>query len=157
MTRHIRKVAVLGSGVMGSSIAAHLANAGIPSLLLDIVPQELTEAEKAQGLTLNDEAVRNRFSTLAIHKLSKQKPAPLSSAERKAYIEAGNLEDDLERLKEVDWIIEVVVENLAIKRQLLEKVDAFRRPKTIVSSNTSGVSIDAMARDRSADFRAHFF
>ncbi|WP_227937351.1 3-hydroxyacyl-CoA dehydrogenase/enoyl-CoA hydratase family protein [Alkalihalobacillus deserti] len=156
MTRHIRKVAVIGSGVMGSGIAAHLANVGIPSLLLDIVPKDLNNAEQAKGLTLNDKAVRNRLSTTAIQKLAKQKPAPLSSKTKASYIQPGNLEDDLKKLEEVDWIIEVVVENVAIKKQLFEKIDAVRKPGTIVSSNTSGISIEAMAEGRSDDFKAHF-
>ncbi|KHF41154.1 3-hydroxyacyl-CoA dehydrogenase/enoyl-CoA hydratase family protein [Halalkalibacter okhensis] len=155
MTRQIRKVAVIGSGVMGSGIAAHLANVGIPSLLLDIVP-DLTPQEEAKGLTLEDKAVRNRLSTAAIQKLAKQKPAPLSSKEKASYIEAGNLEDDLHRLQEVDWIIEVIVENLSIKQQLFKKVDEVRKPGTIVSSNTSGISIKAMSEGLSEDFQAHF-
>lgn len=156
MTRHIRKVAVIGSGVMGSGIAAHLANVGIPSLLLDIVPRELSEEERAKGLTLEDKAVRNRLSSTAIKKLAKQKPAPLSTKAKATYIEPGNLEDDLNRLEEVDWIIEVVVENLAVKQQLFAKIDAVRKPGTIVSSNTSGISIKEMAEGRSEDFQAHF-
>src|SRR3954447_3531443 len=106
---------------MGSGIAAHLANIGIPTLLLDIVPSQLTETEKAKGLTLNDKQVRNRLSEMALQKLLKQKPAPLTTVNNLALLEAGNLEDDLARLKEVDWIIEVVVENLAIKKQLFQK------------------------------------
>ncbi|WP_332629999.1 3-hydroxyacyl-CoA dehydrogenase/enoyl-CoA hydratase family protein [Halalkalibacter flavus] len=156
MNRYIRKVAVIGSGVMGSGIAAHLANVGIPSLLLDVVPNEVTPQEEARGLTLEDIAVRNRLSATAIQKLAKQKPAPLSSKTKASYIEAGNLEDDLSRLQEVDWIIEVIVENLTIKQQLLKKVDEARKPGTIVSSNTSGISIEAMSKELSEDFRAHF-
>ncbi|GAE28350.1 enoyl-CoA hydratase [Halalkalibacter wakoensis JCM 9140] len=156
MTTQIRKVAVIGSGVMGSGIAAHLANVGIPSLLLDIVPTKLTADEEAKGLTLEDYSVRNRLSTLAIQKLKKQKPAPLSSKTKASYIEAGNLEDDLERLKEVDWIIEVIVENLAIKKQLFSRIDQVRKPGTIVSSNTSGISIQAMSEGLSEDFQKHF-
>ncbi|TWI60068.1 3-hydroxyacyl-CoA dehydrogenase/enoyl-CoA hydratase family protein [Halalkalibacter nanhaiisediminis] len=156
MTRYIRKVAVIGSGVMGSGIAAHLANIGIRSLLLDIVPKELTESERGKGLTLEDKAVRNRLSSEAIKKLAKQKPAPLSVKTKATYIEPGNLEDDLKRLEEVDWIIEVVVENLAIKQQLFEKIDAVRKPGTIISSNTSGISVEAMAEGRTEDFQAHF-
>jgi len=152
----IQKAAVIGSGVMGSGIAAHLANIGIPVLLLDIVPNALTEAEKAKGYTLEDKAVRNRFSQSALKKLLKQKPAPLTSKKSLALIEAGNLEDDLERLKEADWIIEVVTERLDIKKSVFEKVERFRRPGTIVSSNTSGISIEAMAEGRSEDFRKHF-
>ncbi|MDF1511240.1 3-hydroxyacyl-CoA dehydrogenase NAD-binding domain-containing protein [Robertmurraya sp. DFI.2.37] len=154
--QQIKKAAVLGSGVMGSGIAAHLANIGIPTLLLDIVPRELTDVEKAQGFTLDDKRVRNRISEMAIQKLLKQKPAPLTSKKNLALIEAGNFEDDLQRLSDVDWIIEVVVENLTIKQQIFEKVDKYRKPGSIVSSNTSGISVEAMAEGRSEDFQKHF-
>lgn len=156
MVREIRRAAVIGSGIMGSGIAAHLANIGIPTLLLDIVPNELTEEEKEKGLSLSDKAVRNRLANEAIKKLFKQKPAPLTKHENAGLITAGNLEDDLEKLAEADWIIEVVVENLDIKKQVLEKVDAHRKAGTIVSSNTSGISIEAMAEGRSEDFRKYF-
>lgn len=156
MIQQIKKAAVLGSGVMGSGIAAHLANIGIPTLLLDIVPRELTDVEKAQGFTLDDKRVRNRISEMAIQKLLKQKPAPLTSKKNLALIEAGNFEDDLQRLSDVDWIIEVVVENLTIKQQIFEKVDKYRKPGSIVSSNTSGISVEAMAEGRSEDFQKHF-
>ncbi|MDZ5472162.1 3-hydroxyacyl-CoA dehydrogenase/enoyl-CoA hydratase family protein [Bacillus sp. 31A1R] len=154
--QQIKKAAVLGSGVMGSGIAAHLANIGIPTLLLDIVPRELTEVEKGKGLTLEDKQVRNRISSEAVQKLLKQKPAPLTSKKNLALIEAGNFDDDMERLKDVDWIIEVVVENLAIKQQVFSKVDQYRKPGSIVSSNTSGISVEAMAEGRSEDFQKHF-
>ncbi|WP_264740836.1 3-hydroxyacyl-CoA dehydrogenase/enoyl-CoA hydratase family protein [Cytobacillus firmus] len=154
--QQIKKAAVLGSGVMGSGIAAHLANIGIPTLLLDIAPRELTDAEKAKGLTLKDKAVRNRISEGNRQKLLKQKPAPLTSKKNIALVEAGNFEDDMERLKDVDWIIEVVVENLAIKKQVFEKVDQSRKPGSIVSSNTSGISVEAMSEGRSEDFQKHF-
>jgi len=156
LVRQIRKAAVLGSGVMGSGIAAHLANIGIPTLLLDMVPRELTEDEKRKGLTLEDKSVRNRISQTALSKLLKQKPAPLTSKKNLALIESGNFEDDLERLKDVDWVIEVVIENLAVKKSIFEKVDQFRKPGSIVSSNTSGISIEAMAEGRSEDFQKHF-
>ncbi|MDE3840044.1 3-hydroxyacyl-CoA dehydrogenase [Bacillus methanolicus] len=156
MIERIQKAAVLGSGVMGSGIAAHLANIGIPTLLLDIVPRELNEEEKAKGLTLEDKQVRNRISSSALQKLLKQKPAPLTSKKNLALIEAGNFEDDMKRLSEVDWIIEVVVENLNIKKQVFEKVDQYRKPSSIVSTNTSGISVEAMAEGRSEDFRKHF-
>ncbi|UAC47752.1 enoyl-CoA hydratase/isomerase family protein [Bacillus aquiflavi] len=156
MTQRIKKAAVLGSGVMGSGIAAHLANIGIPTLLLDIVPKELTAKEKKQGLTLADKKVRNRISEEAIQKLLKQKPAPLTSKQSLALLEAGNFEDDMERLGECDWIIEVVVENLAIKKQVFEKVDQYRKQGSIVSSHTSGISVEAMAEGRSEDFQKHF-
>lgn len=156
MAYHIRKAAVLGSGVMGSGIAAHLANIGIPTLLLDIVPKELLKEEEAKGLTLEDSSVRNRFAAGAVQKLLKQKPAPLTTKKSLNLITVGNLDDDLDKLKDVDWIIEVVVENLAIKKSLYEKIDAVRTPGTIISSNTSGISINAMADGRSEDFRKHF-
>lgn len=156
LIQQIKKAAVLGSGVMGSGIAAHLANIGIPTLLLDIVPRELTEQEKNKGLTLEDKVVRNRISATAIQKLLKQKPAPLTSKKNIALIEAGNFEDDMEKLKDVDWIIEVVVENLDIKKQIFERVDANRKPGSIVSSNTSGISVEAMIEGRSDDFKKHF-
>ena len=152
----IKKAAVLGSGVMGSGIAAHLANIGIPTLLLDVVPRELTKDEEAKGLTLEDKQVRNRISTAAIQKLLKHKPAPLTSKKNLALIEAGNLEDDLVKLKDVDWVIEVVVENLNVKKQVFEKVDQFRKPGSIISSNTSGISVEAMVEGRSEDFQKHF-
>ncbi|MBM7580926.1 3-hydroxyacyl-CoA dehydrogenase/enoyl-CoA hydratase family protein [Jeotgalibacillus terrae] len=154
--RHIQKAAVIGSGVMGSGIAAHLANIGIPSLLLDIVPSELTEAEQAKGLTLESPQVRNRLSQGAVQKLFKQKPAPLSSKSNAALITAGNLDDHMEQLAEADWIIEVVVENLDVKKKVFEKVDQYRKPGSIVSSNTSGISIEAMTEGRSEDFQKHF-
>ena len=156
MAYQIKKAAVIGSGVMGSGIAAHLANIGIPVLLLDIVPRELTEAEQAKGLTLEDHAVRNRIATTSIQKLLKQKPAPLTAKKNLDLITPGNLEDHLDKLADVDWIVEVVVENLAVKKSLYEKIDAVRKPGTIISSNTSGISIDAMAEGRSEDFGKHF-
>ncbi|MED4225373.1 3-hydroxyacyl-CoA dehydrogenase NAD-binding domain-containing protein [Neobacillus cucumis] len=156
MNHLIKKAAVLGSGVMGLGIAAHLANIGIPTLLLDIVPRELSKEEAAKGLTLADKQVRNRISSQNIQKLLKQKPAPLTSKKNLALIEAGNLEDDLIKLKDVDWIIEVVVENLNVKKQVFEKVDQYRKPGSIVSSNTSGISVEAMVEGRSDDFKKHF-
>lgn len=156
VTFKIEKVAVIGSGVMGSGIAAHLANIGIPTYILDIVPKELTKEEEAKGLTLEHPAVRNRFANNALQKLLKQKPAPLTSKKNLALLTVGNIEDDLEKLKDVDWIIEVVVENLEVKRNLFERIDSVRKPGTIVSSNTSGISVNAMAEGRSEDFRKHF-
>ncbi|MFB5660843.1 3-hydroxyacyl-CoA dehydrogenase/enoyl-CoA hydratase family protein [Alteribacillus sp. HJP-4] len=156
MKGSITKAAVLGSGVMGSGIAAHLANVGIPVLLLDVVPKDLTEQEKAQGLTLENREVRNRLSSSALKKLVKQKPAPLTVKDNLALIEAGNMEDDMPRLAEVDWIIEVVVENLQVKQQVFTKVEENWKPGTIVSSNTSGISINEMVEGRSSEFQSHF-
>jgi len=156
MIQSIKRAAVLGSGVMGSGIAAHLANLGIPTLLLDIVPRELLEVEKKKGFTLEDKQVRNRLSDSAVQKLLKQKPAPLTSKENIALITTGNFEDDMEKLSEVDWIIEVVVENLEIKKKVFSLIDNVRKPGSIVSSNTSGISVEAMAEGRSEDFQKHF-
>ena len=105
---------------------------------------------------MRDRQVRNKFASTALEKLLKQKPAPLAAKQNLSLIEVGNFEDDLERLKEVDWIIEVIVENLDIKKELYEKIDAVRKPGTIISSNTSGISIEAMAEGRSDDFQKHF-
>ncbi|QDI93086.1 3-hydroxyacyl-CoA dehydrogenase [Salicibibacter halophilus] len=156
MKKDIQRAAVLGSGVMGSSIAAHLANVGIPVLLLDIVPNELTDDEKAKGLSLDDRAVRNRLAAGNKQKLFKQNPAPLASKKNANKIEVGNLEDDIEHLADVDWIIEVVVEKLEVKQQLFENVEQHRSPGTIVTSNTSGISVNAMAEGRGEEFRSHF-
>ncbi len=156
MTYSINKVAVLGSGVMGSGIAAHLANIGIPTLLLDVVPKELNEDEKVRGHTLEDKAVRNRLANTALQKLLNQKPAPLVDKASLALISAGNLEDDLEKLSDVDWIIEVVVENLDVKKKVFGQIDQFRKNGSVVSSNTSGISVEAMAEGRSDDFQKHF-
>jgi len=146
----IKKAAVLGSGVMGSGIAAHLANIGIPTLLLDMVPRDLSDEEKGNTVA------RNRVAQGALNKLLKQKPAPLASKKNLSLLSAGNFEDDLEKLKDVDWIIEVIVENLDIKKGLYEKIEAVRKPGTIISSNTSGISINAMGEGRSDDFQKHF-
>lgn len=156
VTYQIKKAAVLGSGVMGSGIAAHLANIGIPVLLLDIVPPKLSEEEVAKGLTLESTEVRNKFAVNAIQQLVKHKPAPLTAKGNLSLVTPGNLEDDLAKLEEVDWIIEVVVENLDVKKALYEKIDAVRKEGTIITSNTSGISIEAMMEGRSADFQAHF-
>lgn len=156
MAGRIQKAAVLGSGVMGSGIAAHLANLGIPTLLLDIVPEKLSPEEERKGLTTLDRAFRDRLAREALKKLQKQKPAPLTLKENVDFIETGNLEDDLKRLEEVDWIIEAVVENLEVKKKVLADVDAHRKAGSIVSSNTSGISIEAMAEGRTSDFRRHF-
>lgn len=156
MNKPIRKAAVIGSGIMGSGIAAQLANAGISCLLLDIVPQRLTDAEMAAGLTLDHLSVRNRLATAAIAGLAKTKPAPLYDNAFAERITPGNLEDHLPLIADVDWVIEVVVENLGVKQQLLAQVERHWKPGTLVSSNTSGISINAMAEGRSEEFRRHF-
>lgn len=147
---------VLGAGTMGAQIAAHLANAGVEVLLLDIAPTALTEQEQKRGLTLESRAVRNRIANLGLDAASRIKPAAFFSPAKKSLITTGNFEDDLNRVKEVDWVIEAIVEKLDVKRGLFSKVDSFRKPGTIVSSNTSGLSISAMAEGLSEDFRRHF-
>ncbi|UCF18911.1 MAG: 3-hydroxyacyl-CoA dehydrogenase/enoyl-CoA hydratase family protein [Gemmatimonadota bacterium] len=145
MKRHVRKVAVLGSGVMGSAIAAHFANAGVSSLVLDIVPNEPNAAEKAAGLTLKDRVVRDRLAAESVKALLKAKPAPLFSAERLAFIEVGNFEDDLPRIGEADWVVEVVKEDLEIKKKVLTAAAPHVGVETVLSSNTSGLSLTEMA------------
>lgn len=155
-TYQIKKVAVLGAGVMGARIAAHLANAGIESYLLDIVPNKLTEEEEAKGLTLKDAQVRNRFAAQGLQTAIKSKPAAFFVPELAELVTIGNFEDNLDWVKNVDWIIEVVVERLDIKQQLFEKVAALRKPGTIVTSNTSGISIAKIAENMSDEFKQHF-
>ncbi len=152
----IHKVAVIGSGVMGSTIAAHLANAGIPSLLLDIVPSKLSTKEEAAGLTLEDRTVRNSIAQINKGKLLKMSPTPFLVPEFADRIEVGNLSDDLGRLSEVDWVIEVVVERLDIKVDLFKKVAAAVRPGTIVTSNTSGISLKSMVEGLPESFTQYF-
>ena len=152
----IEKAAVLGAGTMGAQIAAHLANAGLPVLLLDIPPRELTPAEQAQGLTLEAKAVRNRIAQAGLDAARKAKPAAFMSPERASLVTVGNFDDDMARLTDCDLIIEAVVENLEIKRRLYERVDAARRPGSVVATNTSGIPVRQIAEGRSEDFRAHF-
>ncbi|CAM3004885.1 3-hydroxyacyl-CoA dehydrogenase/enoyl-CoA hydratase family protein [Paenibacillus sediminis] len=156
MTRTIRKAAVIGSGVMGSAITAHLANVGIPCLLLDIVPAALTPQEEEAGLTLSSPKVRNRLALNAIALLKKTNPAPLYSEEFAERITPGNVEDHLNLLADVDWIIEVVTERLEIKKSILSKIESVRKPGTIVSTNTSGISVNAMSEHLSEEFQKHF-
>ncbi|WP_433945983.1 3-hydroxyacyl-CoA dehydrogenase/enoyl-CoA hydratase family protein [Paenibacillus sp. SN-8-1] len=157
MNLSIRKAAVIGSGIMGSQIAAHLANAGIKTLLLDIVPKALTEEEVGKGLSLAHPAVRSRLAASAIKKLTKINPAPFYDEAFAARITPGNLEDDLASIADVDWVIEVVVENLEVKKSLLRQIEQHRKPGTVVTSNTSGISINAMAADCGEEFQKHFF
>jgi 3-hydroxyacyl-CoA dehydrogenase len=156
VNHRINKVAVLGAGTMGAQIAAHFANAGVEVLLLDIAPDKLTKEEEARGLTLETSSVRNRIANAGLAAAQKIKPAAFFSPALARLITTGNFEDDLAKVAEVDWIIEAVVEKLEIKRDLFARVDRFRKPGTIVSSNTSGISIKAMAEGMSEDFRRHF-
>ncbi|KAA3618366.1 MAG: 3-hydroxyacyl-CoA dehydrogenase/enoyl-CoA hydratase family protein [Flavobacterium sp.] len=154
--RRIEKVAVIGSGIMGSGIACHFANIGVEVLLLDIVPRELNDAEKAKGLSLEDKVVRNRLVNNALTAAIKSRPAPLYHKDFAKRITTGNLEDDITKVKDVDWIIEVVVERLDIKQQVFEKLEKHRTPGTLITSNTSGIPIKFMNEGRSEDFRQHF-
>lgn len=148
MNRIIRKVAVLGSGVMGSRIACHFAGVGLDVLLLDIVPTGVTTADGA--------AARNRIVNEALQSALKSNPSPVYDKDVVKRIRTGNFEDNLTEIGTCDWIIEVVVERLDIKQQLFEKVERYRKPGTIISSNTSGIPISMMAAGRSEDFRRHF-
>ena len=156
MNKRIKKAAVLGSGVMGSGIACHFANIGLDVLLLDILPPDLAEGEKALP------AARNRLVNKALENAVKSKPAPLYDPAFASRIRTGNFEDDFEKIKDCDWIIEVVVENLEVKKAIFEKVDRFRTPGSFVTSNTSGIPIHLMLEGRSEDFKrwfcgTHFF
>ncbi len=152
----INRVAVIGAGTMGAAIAAHLANAGIPAYLLDIVPRELTAKEKEQGLTLDHPAVRNRIVEEGWQRCVKARPANLFAPELAERVTLGNLEDNFDWLGEVDWIIEVIVERLDIKQQLMTRIEEIRKPNCIVSTNTSGIPIKEIADGRSDEFKAHF-
>ncbi len=147
MSFRIRKAAVLGAGVMGSGIAAHLANAGIPVILLDIVPP---------GETSTSPAARNKFALSAVANLRKQKPAPLMSEKALSLIEIGNFDDDLKRVGECDWVVEVIKEDLKLKNGLFAKLESLVSKTCIVSSNTSGMSIAGMTDGRSDDFKSRF-
>lgn len=154
--RRIKKVAVIGSGIMGSGIACHFANIGVDVLLLDIVPRELTAKEEAKGLTLKDTVVRNRMVNDSLTAALKSKPSPIYSQAFANRITTGNLEDDIAKVKDVDWIIEVVVERLDIKKQVFENLEKYRTPGTLITSNTSGIPIKFMSEGRSEDFQKHF-
>ena len=150
MKRSIKKAAVLGSGIMGSRIACHFANIGLEVLLLDIVPFDLSEDEKKIP------AMRNRIVNDSLKTAVKSKPSPLYAKSTSGLISTGNFDDDLEKIKDCDWVIEAIVERLDIKQQLFEKVEKYRTPGTLISSNTSGIPINLMLNDRSEDFQKHF-
>ncbi len=156
MKYQIRKAVVIGAGTMGAAIAAHLANAGVPVTLLDIVPRSLTPEEEKKGLTLEDRTVRNRIVRQGFERALKSRPASFFTQEHAALVTLGNLEDDFDAVAQADWVIEAIVENLDIKRQLFERVDAVRAPHTIISTNTSGIPVSAIAEGRSKGFRQHF-
>jgi len=151
MTRRIEKVAVIGSGIMGGGIAALCASAGIKTLLLDIAPFDLTDAEK------NDKKAKNRIVQAGLDAQLKAKPAAFMNKNVDlSLIELGNLTDDLDKLKDCDIIFEVVVENLKIKQETFAKIEKVRKPGSIIASNTSGLPLSKMAEGRSKDFKEHF-
>lgn len=156
MKRSINKVAVLGSGIMGSRIACHFANIGVEVLLLDIAPKELSPEEQTKGLTLDNPQVKNRIVNTALQTAVKTNPSPVYSKKVLNKIKTGNFDDDMSKIAGFDWIIEVVVENLDIKKKVFEQVEQFRKPGTLITSNTSGIPIHLMAEGRSEDFKANF-
>ncbi len=156
MSYSIQRVAVIGAGTMGAAIAAHLANVGIPSYLLDIVPRELTPEEEKKGLTLDDPTVRNRIVNQGLERCLKARPANFYVPENAELITTGNLEDNFDWVGEADWIIEVIVERLDVKQDLMARIEEVRKPDAIVTTNTSGIPIHQIAEGRSEGFQAHF-
>ena len=156
MKYKINRAVVIGAGTMGGGIAAHLANIGIPSTLLDIVPNKLTPEEEKQNLTLIDSIVRNRIVREGLDRVLKSRPASFFAKELASLVSIGNLEDDFDVIAGADWVIEVIVENLEIKRQLMARIDKIRNPKTIISTNTSGIPVASIAEGLSEGFRQHF-
>ncbi|SDG25568.1 3-hydroxyacyl-CoA dehydrogenase [Pedobacter terrae] len=156
MKRSINKVAVLGSGIMGSRIACHFANIGVEVLLLDIAPKELSPEEQAKGLSLDNPTVKNRIVNTALQTAVKTNPSPVYTKKALNKIKTGNFDDDMSKIAGYDWVIEVVVENLDIKKKVFEQVEQFRKPGTLITSNTSGIPIHLMAEGRSEDFKSHF-
>ncbi len=156
MKRSIQKVAVLGSGVMGSRIACHFANIGCEVLLLDITPKEPNDAEKAKGLTIESKVVRNRIVNDALTFALKSNPSPIYKKEFASKITTGNFDDDMSKISKYDWTIEVVIENLDIKKKVYEQVEKFRKPGTLITSNTSGIPIHLLTEGRSEDFKDNF-
>jgi len=150
MRRKIRTAAVIGSGVMGGGIAALLAAAGVKTHLLDIVPFDLNEEEQS------DPAARNRIAKAGLDAILGSRPSLLMQQKDVDRITIGNLEDDFDKIADVDWIIEVVVENLQIKKDLFKRIEPVRAKGTIVSANTSGIPLKAMSEGLSQEFRQHF-
>ncbi|NBA87182.1 3-hydroxyacyl-CoA dehydrogenase [Emticicia sp. CRIBPO] len=156
MKKTIKKVAVLGAGIMGSRIALHFANIGCEVLLLDMVPKEPNDKEKAAGLGIDHPKVRYRIVGDLFQAALKASPSPVYSQKSVSRVKLGNFDDDMVKIRDVDWIIEVVVEKLEIKKLIYDKVEAFRQAGTLVSSNTSGIPIHLMSEGRSEDFQQHF-
>jgi len=156
MKYKVHHAVVIGAGTMGAAIAAHLANVGVNVTLLDIVPRELTPDEEKKGLTLKDPQVRNRIVNQGLERALKSRPASFYSKDLVSRVKVGNLEDDFDVVGKADWIIEAIIENLKIKRSLMERIDEVRLPHAIVSTNTSGIPVASIAEGRSEGFRKHF-
>jgi 3-hydroxyacyl-CoA dehydrogenase len=156
MNKRIRKAGVIGAGVMGAAIAAQMANVGIEVILLDIVPPELTKDDKKKGYTKESKEFRNKFIKKGLDTALKSKPASFYLPENSKLITIGNMEDDIGLLENVDWIVEVVVERLDIKKRVFEKIETIMSPGTIITSNTSGILAQALCGGRSEDFRKRF-
>lgn len=156
MNRTIKKVAILGSGVMGSRIACHFANIGVQVLLLDIVPFELSEEESKKGVSKDNPIFKNRIVTTALQNTLKSNPSAIYDKSFASRITTGNFDDDLPKIKDYDWVMEVVVERLDIKQSLYEKVEKYRKPGTLITSNTSGIPMHLMCAGRSEDFQENF-
>ncbi|MFN2454692.1 MAG: 3-hydroxyacyl-CoA dehydrogenase/enoyl-CoA hydratase family protein [Pyrinomonadaceae bacterium] len=152
----IEKTAILGAGTMGAQLAAHLANAGLPVILLDIAPRELLPEEAAKNLTLESKQVRNRIAQAGLDAAKRARPAAFFTNGITSRVAVGNFDDDMERIKDCDLVIEAIVENPDIKRKLYEQVERHRRNGSIIATNTSGIPVRALAEGRSEDFRAHF-
>lgn len=156
MSYVIRRVAVIGSGTMGAALAAHFANAGLDVSLLDIVPDKLTSDEEKKKLSLEHPAVRNRIVNAGMQAVVKSKPAALFIPQIAERIRVGNLDDNFDLVAQADWVLEAIVENLSVKRALMERIDAVRKPDSIITTNTSGIPIHAIAEGRSESFKQHF-
>ncbi|MBU6399974.1 MAG: 3-hydroxyacyl-CoA dehydrogenase family protein, partial [Verrucomicrobia bacterium] len=153
----IKKAAVIGAGTMGAQIAAHLANVGIPVRLLDIVPSELTPDEQKRGLTLHSPEVRNRLTRTLFDRARKLSPTPLFVPEGAGLVACGNVEDHLRDIQDADWIVEAVLERLDLKQALHQKIAALARPGALVTTNTSGLSINGIVEGLPSEYRRRFF
>lgn len=156
MTYKINNAVVIGAGTMGAALAAHLANAGIPVTLLDIVPNELTPGETAKGFSLDDSVVRNRIVNAGLQAAIKSRPASFFSPNLASLLQTGNLDDDFNVIRDADWVIEAIIENLQIKQSLMARIDNVRPDHCIISTNTSGIPVESIAEGRSEGFKQHF-
>jgi 3-hydroxyacyl-CoA dehydrogenase len=156
MKYKFHRAVVIGSGTMGAAVAAHLANAGVPVTLLDIIPNKLIPEKEQKGLSLQDKVVRNRIVQQGLDRAIKSRPASFFTSDFSALVSIGNLEDDFEVIKDADWVIEAIIENLKIKRDLMRRIDSIRSQNTIISTNTSGIPVTSIAEGLSDGFKKHF-